>query len=380
MVELMNKRRKAIAEMKLKRSGATLESLELKKLKSSHNITQPAELQETTSISAGATIAAGDPIPAVTYVSADFSISTASSIPAVTPIAAGVSTTAGASGSASEASVPIIELLDSLSKDTSLPLYPETEEQDKPLRKSSRKKSIARKRTLPKKKLVRSYRNKSPAKMKTYQQKQNTLAAGMTIPNKNDVDEDLSNLAIPLMDHDKKGKKMLQRRFASYRSRDELSSQSSSSARLGFINLELGLFRALLFKLEIVDSGLHKPTRVVPPIEAALAYWAIKACNMDLRKAGANKFMQINKLDELRLDAYESLISYKERMKRWHDKRIKTPSDKVLLVNSRIRLFPDALDFDGYDDVTLEDEGGVTLYLMRRTPGVLRSFMWTTLG
>nr|GEX02774.1 putative ribonuclease H-like domain-containing protein [Tanacetum cinerariifolium] len=81
-------------------------------------------------------------IPAVTYVSA------ASFVPAGTPIAAGVSTTAGASGSASEATVPIIELLDSPLKDTSIPLDPKTEEQDVPLRKSSRKKSIARRRTL----------------------------------------------------------------------------------------------------------------------------------------------------------------------------------------------------------------------------------------
>nr|GFD12624.1 hypothetical protein [Tanacetum cinerariifolium] len=47
------------------------------------------------------------------------------------------------------ASVPIIELLDSPPKDTFLPLDLETEDQDAPLMKSSRKKSIARKRTLP---------------------------------------------------------------------------------------------------------------------------------------------------------------------------------------------------------------------------------------
>nr|GEX62050.1 retrovirus-related Pol polyprotein from transposon TNT 1-94 [Tanacetum cinerariifolium] len=119
------------------------ESLKSKKLKSSHSTEQPAELQETTSISAGVTIAAGDPIPTVTSVSA------ASSIPAGTPIAAGVATTAGASGSASEATVSIIELLNSPPKDTSIPLDPKTEEQDVPLRKSSQKKSIARRRTLP---------------------------------------------------------------------------------------------------------------------------------------------------------------------------------------------------------------------------------------
>nr|GEX81583.1 hypothetical protein [Tanacetum cinerariifolium] len=123
--------------------GATLESSESKKLKSSHSITQPAELQETTFVFAYVPIAAGDPIPAVTSVSA------ASSISASVPITVDVSTSAGASGSATEVSVPIIELLDSSPKDTYLPLDPETEEQDTPLRKSSRKKSIAKKRTLP---------------------------------------------------------------------------------------------------------------------------------------------------------------------------------------------------------------------------------------
>ncbi|GJZ64192.1 reverse transcriptase domain-containing protein [Tanacetum coccineum] len=74
------------------------------------------------------------------------------------------------------------------------------------------------------------------------------------------------------------------------------------------------------------------------------AYQAIKNCNMDLTKAGENRFLQINELDEMRLNAYESSISYKERTKRWHDKRIKLPDnyekgDKVLLFNSQLRLF-----------------------------------------
>ncbi|GJV22262.1 hypothetical protein Tco_1371282 [Tanacetum coccineum] len=36
--------------------------------------------------------------------------------------------------------------------------------------------------------------------------------------------------------------------------------------------------------------------------------------------------------------------------------------------------------FDADDFVILDDEGGVTLYLMRRSFGVLRSFIWTILG
>nr|GEV07128.1 hypothetical protein [Tanacetum cinerariifolium] len=49
-----------------------------------------------------------------------------------------------------------------------------------------------------------------------------------------------------------------------------------------------------------------------------------------------------------RLEAYESSISYTERTKRRHNKQIKTPTkyekaDKVLLFNSRMRLFPGKL-------------------------------------
>nr|GEV50860.1 hypothetical protein [Tanacetum cinerariifolium] len=143
MVELMNRRRKAIAKIKAKaKREKPMTPAQQKELM--RTFVKNQKLQETTYVSAGATIAAGDPIPTET-----FSVSVASSIPAATPIAAGVSTTASASRSASEASVPIIELLDSPPKDTSLPLDPKIKEQDEPLSKSSRKKSIARKRTLP---------------------------------------------------------------------------------------------------------------------------------------------------------------------------------------------------------------------------------------
>ncbi|GJV64354.1 hypothetical protein Tco_1475182 [Tanacetum coccineum] len=93
-----------------------------------------------------------------------------------------------------------------------------------------------------------------------------------------------------------------------------------------------------------------------------------------LQKLGENRFLQINELDKMRLDAYETSISYKERIKRWHDKRIKAPTnyekgDKVLLFNSRLRLFPGKLKSRWYgpfsvlrdmknDPIELYDEDG----------------------
>jgi hypothetical protein len=53
--------------------------------------------------------------------------------------------------------------------------------------------------------------------------------------------------------------------------------------------------------------------------------------------------MQLSELDEWREKAYHNAKMYKEKTKIWHDKRIKTknftPRDKVLLFNSRVKLF-----------------------------------------
>ena len=78
------------------------------------------------------------------------------------------------------------------------------------------------------------------------------------------------------------------------------------------------------------------------------AYWALKACDPDLDKARANRFLQLNELDELRNEAYENSLIYKDRTKKWHDARLKEikhfePGDKVLLFNSRLKLFPGKL-------------------------------------
>jgi hypothetical protein len=64
---------------------------------------------------------------------------------------------------------------------------------------------------------------------------------------------------------------------------------------------------------------------------------------MDLEADGVKRQMQLSELDGWREKAYHNANMYKERTKRWHDKRIKTknftPGDKVLLFNSRVKLF-----------------------------------------
>ena len=63
----------------------------------------------------------------------------------------------------------------------------------------------------------------------------------------------------------------------------------------------------------------------------------------NIEEAGVKRKMQISELEEWREKAYHNAKIYKERTKRWHDKRIKiktfSPGDQLLLFNSRVRLF-----------------------------------------
>nr|GEU33624.1 reverse transcriptase domain-containing protein [Tanacetum cinerariifolium] len=73
------------------------------------------------------------------------------------------------------------------------------------------------------------------------------------------------------------------------------------------------------------------------------AYWALKHANFDLKTAGDHMKVQINKLNELRDQAYENSLIYKEKSKRLHDLKINNRvfniGDKVLLFNSRLKIF-----------------------------------------
>ena len=59
------------------------------------------------------------------------------------------------------------------------------------------------------------------------------------------------------------------------------------------------------------------------------AYWAIKELNYDFKLAGENRLFDISSLDEWRTQAYENAKLFKEKVKRWHEKRIQNVSLKL---------------------------------------------------
>ena len=60
-------------------------------------------------------------------------------------------------------------------------------------------------------------------------------------------------------------------------------------------------------------------------------------------QAGKQRLLQLNELEELRCESYESSRIYKERLKLFHDKSLawKTfePNQKVLLYSSQLHMF-----------------------------------------
>nr|GEW58026.1 reverse transcriptase domain-containing protein [Tanacetum cinerariifolium] len=73
------------------------------------------------------------------------------------------------------------------------------------------------------------------------------------------------------------------------------------------------------------------------------AFWALKHANFNLKTAGDHRKLQLNELSELRDQAYENSLIYKERTKKLHDAKIKNRifnvGDQVLIFNSRLKIF-----------------------------------------
>nr|GEZ97578.1 reverse transcriptase domain-containing protein [Tanacetum cinerariifolium] len=69
---------------------------------------------------------------------------------------------------------------------------------------------------------------------------------------------------------------------------------------------------------KVFDLACHLPHEIENK-----AYWALKHTNFDLRTAGDHRKIQLNELNELRDQAYENSLIYKERTKKLHDDKIK---------------------------------------------------------
>ena len=77
------------------------------------------------------------------------------------------------------------------------------------------------------------------------------------------------------------------------------------------------------------------------------AMWVIKKLICDFQAAKEKRLLQMNELEELRNEAYDNARIYKEKTKRWHDQKILRrefkEGERVLLYNSRLKLFPGKL-------------------------------------
>nr|GEY39971.1 hypothetical protein [Tanacetum cinerariifolium] len=89
------------------------------------------------------------------------------------------------------------------------------------------------------------------------------------------------------------------------------------------------------------------------------AYWALKHANFDLKIAGNHRKLQLNELSELRDQAYENSLIYKEQTKKLHDDKIKNRifnvGDQVFLFNSRLKIFLGKLKSRWSDPFTISE-------------------------
>ncbi|GKE21653.1 reverse transcriptase domain-containing protein [Tanacetum coccineum] len=92
-------------------------------------------------------------------------------------------------------------------------------------------------------------------------------------------------------------------------------------------------------QVEVSNRGLKRILERTVGENQHKAYWALKHANFDLKTAGDHQKLQLN---ELRDQAYENYLIYKERTKKLHDSKIKNRifnvGDRVLLFNSRLKI------------------------------------------
>ncbi|XP_041999937.1 uncharacterized protein LOC121749433 [Salvia splendens] len=98
------------------------------------------------------------------------------------------------------------------------------------------------------------------------------------------------------------------------------------------------------------------------------AYWAVKEININPQACKEERKLQLQELEELRLESYESAMWYKEKTKLWHDKNLRVKElqvrQKVLLFQSRLKLLPEKLKskwVGPYTIISLRANGAVEI-------------------
>ncbi|XP_042059458.1 uncharacterized protein LOC121803956 [Salvia splendens] len=98
------------------------------------------------------------------------------------------------------------------------------------------------------------------------------------------------------------------------------------------------------------------------------AYWAVKEMNMKPQACEEERKLQLQELEELRLESYDAAMWYKEKTKLWHDKNLRVKElqvgQKVLLFQSRLKLMPGKLKskwIGPYTIVGLRPNGAVEI-------------------
>nr|GEX04145.1 reverse transcriptase domain-containing protein [Tanacetum cinerariifolium] len=86
------------------------------------------------------------------------------------------------------------------------------------------------------------------------------------------------------------------------------------------------------------------------------ACWALKQCNFDLKTVGDHQKIQLNELNELRDQAYENSLIYKDKTKKIHDSKIKNRVFNIGLMNSGSSQASDSVNKNSSASIALDLE------------------------